>query len=249
MAKSKGKQLARRRRGIQKNGRSAPVHEPFASIPARLIASNTYRGLSNHAIRVHLLLEAAYSPFRSLILPHAMTCKLLRASDTTIVKAKRELVTSTIARAVSAGIRPGTMGGQSVIGRAAVFELPHRCDGPLPADCRWRQNDGPACQGSWRVHSAYLRSLVAALSGPALRVFVWMHAADHTNLGAITDNAGRAVKYAEVGLTKPTCARAILELIEKGMLEVAQKAAGSRPATYRLCGKARGGVRSDNSPV
>ena len=192
---------------------------------------------------MHLLAEAAYTPNSELTLPHNKTRELLHASDTAITKAKGDLAAAGIMILVSPGIAPNRMGGQSNAGRAAVFALPHRKSGCLPNECLWGRDGGPAREGYWRIHCDYLRWLIENLSAHALRVFVFLHATNHTEAGMVADISGRAINHNEVGLTKPTCARAICELLDRDILEFERRPAGRRAATYRLCVKARGGIR------
>ena len=78
-------------RKIRRNGRSAPVVEPFATIRADLLGSAAYRSLSGHAMRLHLLFEASFNPNRELFLPQAKAVAALGMSYSTVNKAYAEL--------------------------------------------------------------------------------------------------------------------------------------------------------------
>jgi|GEM_PF-2752904 len=219
-------------RRVLPNGRSAPVRDPYASIRADLISAASYRALPGSVMRLHLLFEANYNPNHELIMPCNNAAKQLKASCSTVTAGIASLVRSGIVAKVRDGRRPNTMGILAK-GKAAVYALPHRQPAPASPPV-WKQPHDPRPQGYWRVHVQRLRQLVRELSDNEAKVYLIFHAADRTAEGSLVQNDPRALSEAETRIPKTTLHRVIKALITRGRIEVAQPAAGSRPALYRL---------------
>lgn len=219
-------------RKVLPNGRSAPVGEAYASIRADLISTAIYRALPGSVMRLHLLFEANYNPNHELIMPCNNAAKLLKVSCSTVTAGIASLVRSGIVAKVRDGRRPNTMGILAK-GKAAVYALPHRQPAPETPPV-WKQPHDPRHQGYWRVHVQRLRQLVRELSDNEAKVYLNFHAAHRTANGSLAQNDPRSLSEAETGIAKTTLHRVIRTLIARGKIEVAQPAAGSRPALYRL---------------
>ena len=230
------------RRGILPNGRSKPKVQPYASIMSAVLASSAYRALSPNAKTLHLLLEAAYSPTK-LILPDAQAMKLMKCGDATVVKARQELVSAGFLTKLKDAIRPKSMGSATRDGRAAEYLLPHRVQGVQLHTLPWHKASDPHPAGSWRFYPESVRSLVRALSRPAIAILTAFHAVGHEANGAIAMNEPRPITPGQIGLSEGTCRRAIAELLKLGVLIESGPGAGRRAATFIVAEKfARGEV-------
>lgn len=198
--------------------------------------------LSGDEVRLALFLEAEFRPQKPLIAGHKRTRRLLSIGDATLSNAKAKLLLAGIIVCVRPAVRPGLRNGVLQVGRAAEFDLPHRHTGPLPARTPWLQGANIAYQGSWRVSRPFLLEMVTTLEAPAALIMARLHACDHSPKGAISRNEPRIIRDEEFRLPRSTCARGISQLVDFGLLDVAERGAGRRPSTYRLSLLAMGGA-------
>lgn len=229
--------------------------EPYASIPASLIGSRAYRGLSDAAVRLLWLMEAAYTPAHEWFVPVNQAVADLHVSATTVCAARAELVAAGIIVPDKPGTPPRTMGANRIKagGRAATFRLPHREEaareagkpaGGAPARGRflWFQEGDRAWEGYWRVGNGHLRGIVLDLcKHDTAKVLSYFHATDRTHDGAPADNPPRCPSPEEVGIPKRTLQRGLADLVKRGRLALVEAGTGQRRATYRLADKEAGG--------
>lgn len=182
MSSPKGrKRNGRRSLAVGQDGRSKHGFEPFASIPATLLANPRFCALSGSAQRQQLLFEAAWRESgKEWFLPVARAANLLGASPNTVIRGRRELEAAGFIVLVSKGVRPGQAGGQSGKGRSAIYRLPHREKKVNRNDWGWWQPNDPAPCGAWRIHVDALRNLVAKITDAQCQTLLPFHAVNRT---------------------------------------------------------------------
>ena len=230
------------RRKFNRRGRcqSYLSPEPYASISSSLLACSAFRQLSGAAMRVLLLFEANFNPNqKATIVPTKEARERLHMSYTTVHRAFEELKEAGFIVLVREPIMPGRMGSMAG-GRAAEYDLPHRMNG---LSIKIRNIGEPRLDGCWRVHAGKLRALVGQLSDNEAKLYLFFHAAHHSDNGSLADNVPRSLKSAEVGLSKATLHRCLLRLVAVGKIETVSKAEGSKGATYQLSRAEATGVK------
>jgi DNA-binding MarR family transcriptional regulator len=198
------------------------------------------------AVRIWLLLQAAYQPDRETILPRDTAVRILKGSSRTVSAGFAELLAAGIVTKLREPCRPGTMGALGV-GRATVFDLPDR----RGVTGLWKALGDPWFEGYWRIDVGALRRAATDLSGPEAKLWVHLHARHRRSDGGPVANEPMSLGASSVAealhLTRPTAARAIAGLSRRGFITLERSAAGSAPALFRLSDAQTKGASSRKS--
>lgn len=208
--------------------------EPYASIRADMLASQAFRQLSEPAVRILLLMEAAYHPGKRWFMPYRHMEKTLGIAPNTVRRALEELIGKGFLVVKRPGRRPRTMGSVVGEGRAAEYDLPHRhesCSVP-----KWKQHNDPRQQGKWRINCGRLRQKLGRLTGPAARFWAELHNRHHTSEGIPADDgpfAGTSLGI-NMGMPRSTVRQVLRQLLAEEIIRIAVPGAGRRATTYLL---------------
>lgn len=234
-------------RGVRdKAAEQAEAH--YTSILPGLLASRAYRALSPATQRLHLYAETRFR-LHGFTLPSDTIEEELKVGSSTVSAAKRDLRSLEILKKIAEEKRPGHPDAPPGKGLAALHQLPHRLPGAKlgVGDTPWRREGDPwHFQGQWRIHSQKLLAICRRHSAAEIAILIRLHLCNHTDEGGIAPRDRLELSLSELrggAMSESTARRAVLRLMERGLVEQVAPAAGRRGALFRLTESACQGVR------
>lgn len=235
-------------RRFARGGRFRP-EDVYASVPTTWMHA-TARSLSPAAFRVFWLANANWAPahrpgergravlgYNPIRFPSPASRRQDNAPPpgrSAVAYGIREAIAAGFLELAQAGSRPRGQAGAR--GRAAEYFVPCREAGSaLPSAVAQL----PRLRGKVRLHAAFMRSLAARLSCPALRLLGLLISRGHREpSGDLADPGPVACSVSKLArllqMPRSSVADTLHELQAKGQLTLAVPSKGRRPASYRL---------------